>query len=292
MGIITQVVLPLILAFIMFSMGLSLVVDDFKKVAIFPKAFAIGLFLQVISLPLIAYVLAYFWSMTGDVPSAFLVGLIIIAACPGGVTSNLMTHLGNGDTALSISLTAIISILSVLTIPIIVNLGFSAFLGAENETALPVAKTIVGIFCITTVPVILGMILNHKKHQLAQKLEPIFRKIASVFFVIIVLAAIVKDWALLMSSLSTLAPIILFFNLIVMLVAFGLSKLAKLNSKQQVAITLECGLQNGTLAIMIASTFLNNQQMVLPGAIYSIFMFITGGIFLWILKLRRRRTGA
>lgn len=284
MDIVTQVILPLILAFIMFSMGLSLTVEDFKNVAKFPKAFSIGLALQVLSLPLIAFLVALLWQNFSGIDPRFAVGLIIIAACPGGVTSNLMTHLGKGDTALSISLTAVISILSVITIPLIVNLGFSVFLGTENETSLPVGKTIVGIFCITTVPVILGMILNAKKPQMSSKLEPYARKLASVFFIIIVFAAIATKWTLLTSSFDTLAPVILLFNLLVMLVSFYVSRFFKLKFEQQVAITLECGLQNGTLAIMIATTFLGSDDMMLPGGVYSILMFITGGIFLALIR--------
>ena len=131
MDIVTQVLLPLILAFIMFSMGLSLVVDDFKRVAKFPKAFMVGAFLQLVSLPVLAFIITKVWVSTGNVDPALAVGMIIIAACPGGVTSNLMTHLAKGDIALSISLTAIISVISVFTIPFIVNYGYTFFM--ENS---------------------------------------------------------------------------------------------------------------------------------------------------------------
>ncbi len=281
---VTQILLPLILAFIMFSMGLALAIDDFKKVAQFPKAFFIGAFLQIVSLPLLAFLIAKLWFSLGLANSALAVGLIIIAACPGGVTSNLMTHLGKGDTALSISLTAIISLFSVLTIPFVVNYSHTIFMGSINSTPLPIAKTIGGIFCLTTVPVLIGMTIKAKKKDFAEWIEPITRKTATVFFILIVLAAIAKKWSLLANSFSIVGPMTLTFNLVAMLVAIATAKLTKLSRPQSIAITLECGLQNGTLAIMIALTFLQNEAMMIPGGIYSFFMFITGGLYLWLLR--------
>ncbi|MCR9203512.1 MAG: bile acid:sodium symporter family protein [Halobacteriovoraceae bacterium] len=280
MDIVTQVILPLILAFIMFSMGLSLVIDDFKRVAKFPKAFMIGAILQIVSLPVLAFLLTKFWVSTGNVDPAYAVGMIIIAACPGGVTSNLMTHLAKGDTALSISLTAIISILSVFTIPFIVNFGYVTFMGADQGSPLPVAKTIFGIFCVTTVPVAIGMLIKAKKSDFADKLEPIARKVATLFFVIIIIAAVAKKWSLVVAHGANLLPVTLALNVITMFIAWAISKLLKLETPQGIAITFECGLQNGTLAIMIALTFLNNEAMMLPGGVYSLLMFFTSGIFL------------
>lgn len=289
MDIVTQIILPLILAFIMFSMGLSLVVDDFKRVAKFPKAFIVGAVLQIVSLPLIAFLITKAWVATTAVNPAFAVGMIIIAACPGGVTSNLYTHLAKGDTALSISLTAIISILSVFTIPLIVNLGYGAFMGAENGSPLPVAKTIFGIFCITTVPVIIGMIIKAKNSDFADMLEPKARTLATIFFVLIILAAILKRWTTLVDNFSLIGPTVLFLNLATIAVAIIVSKLAKINKSQEIAITFECGLQNGTLAIMIAATFLKNELMMLPGGLYSLLMFITGGLYFFALKSMNKK---
>lgn len=280
MDIVTQVILPLILAFIMFSMGLSLVVEDFKRVARFPKAFLIGALLQIVSLPLIAFLMTKYWVSTGDVNPAYAVGIIIIAACPGGVTSNLMTHLAKGDTALSISLTAVISILSVFTIPFIVNFGYAMFMGDQQGSPLPVAKTVFGIFCITTVPVLIGMLIKAKKPTFADAFEPKARKLATFFFILIILATVIKKWSFLIANFTTLFPITLALNLVTMFLALGTTKLFQLKRSQGVAITFECGLQNGTLAIMIALTFLKNESMMLPGGLYSLLMFFTSGAFL------------
>ncbi len=280
MNIITQILLPLILAFIMFSMGLSLVVDDFKRITRFPKAFAIGFFLQVISLPLLGFLIAYLWTTYFNLSPSYAVGLVIIAACPGGVTSNLMVHLGKGDTALSISLTAVISAITLFTLPFIVNLSLSTFNGFTNPVQLDISKTVIGIFLITTVPVFIGMIVHAKKKEFADTWEPRFRKMAAIFFIIIVLAAVAKDWSLLISTFSTIVPSTLVLNLSTMIIALLASKIFSLNEGQKRAITFECGLQNGTLAIFVALTLLGNKEFMLPGAIYSLLMFISGGIYL------------
>jgi BASS family bile acid:Na+ symporter len=283
MDIITQVILPLGLAFIMFSMGISLVTDDFKRVAKFPKAFITGALLQLISLPVLGYILTKVWISTGNVDPALAVGIIIIAACPGGVTSNLMTHLGKGDTALSISLTAVLSVLSVFTIPFIVNFGYATFMESGNTNALPIAKTIIGIFCITTLPVAIGMLINAKKPQFTAGFEPKARAIATVLFIIIVVAAVIKKWTPISDSIGSVGPVILTLNLVTMFFAYGVSRLVGLAKEQRISIIFECGLQNGTLAIMIAATFLKNEQMMIPGGIYSLLMFFTGGAYLCYL---------
>ncbi len=283
MNIITQVFLPLILAFIMFSMGLDLTLNDFKRIGKFPKAFILGFLLQFISLPLLAFGLAHLFITYGLDPQ-YAVGLVIIAACPGGVTSNMMTHIAKGDSALSISLTAVTSIISVLTLPFIVNLALKEFMGADSNVVLPLGKTILGIFLITTVPVALGMLIKGFKNNLAEKIEPICRKVASILFVIIVIAAIAKDWKLIAENFSTVGPLTLALNTTAMLIAFIAAKLSNLNQAQTTAITYECGFQNGTLAIFITLTLLNNNMMMLPGGIYSILMFGSAALYYILLK--------
>jgi BASS family bile acid:Na+ symporter len=205
---------------------------------------------------------------------------VIIAACPGGVTSNLMVHLGKGDTALSISLTAVISAITLFTLPFIVNLSLSTFNGFTNPVQLDISKTVIGIFLITTVPVVIGMIVHAKQKAFSDTWEPRFRKLAAIFFSIIVLAAVAKDWSLLISTFSTIVPSTLVLNLSTMIIALLAAKTFSLNEGQKRAITFECGLQNGTLAIFVALTLLGNKEFMLPGAIYSLLMFISGGIYL------------
>lgn len=284
MEILTSTILPLSLAFIMFSMGLTLAIKDFTNITKYPKAFVIGATLQLVSLPLIAYLFASFGISLGFFVPEVAVGLVVIAACPGGVTSNLMVHMGRGNTALSISLTSVISILSVLTIPFIVNFAYHSFLGAENTNPLPIAKTIIGVFIITVVPVILGMFVRAKKSHLAHRFEKAASKISSLLFVIIVIAVIAGKWTLLTENFSSIGPLTLLFNICILFVSILVSKIFSLEIQDRIAIVFECGLQNGTLAIMITLTFLNNEAMMLPGALYSIFMFFTGGLYLLYLK--------
>jgi BASS family bile acid:Na+ symporter len=283
MNIVTQVFLPLILAFIMFSMGLDLTIADFKRIGKFPKAFILGFLLQFVSLPLMAFGLSHLFISYGLDPQ-HAVGLVIVAACPGGVTSNMMTHIAKGDSALSISLTAVTSIVSVLTLPFIVNLALSEFMGADNSIDLPLGKTVLGIFLITTIPVTLGMLIKGLKKEMALKMEPICRKLASILFVVIVVTAIAKDWRLIVENISTVGPLTIALNTTAMLIAFIASKLCKLNQSQTTAITYECGFQNGTLAIFITLSLLNNNMMMLPGGIYSILMFGTATIYYFLLE--------
>ena len=282
---LTQVLLPLILAFMMFSMGLDLSIKDFFQVKKFPKAFILGLFLQFISLPVIAFALSFLFIEFGLAPE-YAVGLIILAACPGGVTSNMITHLAKGDSALSISLTAVTSLASIVTLPFIVNLALTSFMNDSPEVSFPLSKVIIGIFSITTIPVTLGMAIKSKFPVKSARLENICRKIASVLFIFVVASAIIKDWSLLEHNFTNLAAPVVLLNVVVMLFAFISAKVLKLNMSQVTAITYECGLQNGTLAILVSITFLKNPMMMLPGGIYSIVMFFTAIAYYLIFRRR------
>lgn len=280
MGLLTQVLLPLILMFMMFTMGLSITFDDLKKVARFPKAFFLGSFLQIITLPLLAFAIASLWIQNYDLNPLHAIGLMIIAACPGGITSNMFTYLAKADLALSISLTSIISLLSVFTTPFIVSLSISYFLKNDNIIDLNVTQMVLGIFAISTIPVIVGMIINHKNPNKALSIESKLKKISAVFFVIITLAAIIKEWRIIYNNFFDVAAITILLNLSCMFLASLISKTFKLNISQKRAIIYECGLQNGTMGIFIALTLLNNGTIVITSAVYSILMFITGGIYL------------
>lgn len=286
MGMITQVILPLGLAFIMFSMGLSLTTNDFKRVAKFPKAFILGTILQLITLPLIAFALAKIWVGQFDLLPSFAAGLMILAASPGGVTSNLMTALGRGDVALSVSLTSILSLVTVFTIPFIVNFSLHHFGVSASAKELPILNTIIGIFILTTIPVLIGLFINSIKPKFAQKIEPKTRAISTIIFIFIVIAAIAKDWNLMITGFNKVGLLTLSLNLTTMIFAYYVAKFIRLNEGQARALVFECGLQNGTMAIFISLTLLGNEEMMLPSGIYSILMFLTGGLY--ILYLRRK----
>jgi len=284
---ITQIFLPLSLAFIMFSVGLELALADFKRVAVQPKDFLIGAVSQMFFLPLVAFALLSFWRI--DPPLA--VGVMIIATCPGGVTSNLMTYLARGDTALSVSLTAVISLLSVVSLPLIVSFSLLHFMDAATAPELSIGRTIFGVFAITTAPVIIGMVTNRYAPNFAEGFERIARMVATVLFIVIVAGAIYAERHNLVEYFIQAGPVTLSLNLVMMGLALALSKIGQLGESQQTAITLECGLQNGTLAIFVALTLIGSREMMVPGAIYSLLMFPTAVAYvLYVVQRRRRET--
>lgn len=276
---LTQIFLPLSLAFIMFSVGMELTIQDFRRVAIQPKDFLIGAFSQIILLPLVAFGLLSFWS----IDPALSVGVMIIAACPGGVTSNLITYLARGDTALSVSLTAILSLLAVIVLPMIVSFSIVHFMEAATAPMLSIENAVIGIFTITAVPVIIGMVIKYYYPAFAGKFEVIARFIASILFVAIIAAAIFAERDNVIDYFNQAGPIMLTLNLVMMALAISIAKLGRLGIPQQTAITFECGLQNGTLAIFVAVTLIGSQTMMVPGAIYSLLMFPTALAYLLIV---------
>lgn len=281
-SVLTAVFLPLALAFIMLGMGLSLTVKDFKNIFVYPKAMVLGLTNQLILLPIFGYALIELFGLTG----ALAVGVMILSACPGGATSNLISHLSRGDTALSISLTAVSSLITIVTIPIIINFAISHF-GEEGSITLPVMETIIQIAGVTVVPVSIGMFLHNKFPKLSYKADKPVRIASAVFFVLILFAAILKERANLVEYFIQSGPITLILNLMTLTVGFFLARLFLLSKRQSITIAIESGIQNGTLGIMIAATLLKNSEMTIPIAIYSLIMFMTSAI---IIFLSNRKT--
>lgn len=277
-SILTELFLPLALAVIMFGMGLGLTLADFKRILIYPKAVSIGLFNQLILLPLIAFGIAKGFQLSPELS----VGLMILAACPGGATSNLITHLAKGDSALSISLTAFSSLVTVITIPFLVNFSIRYFIPGGEEQQLQILGTVVAVLAITIIPVILGMLVLRKAPQLAQKWDNPFRKFSSVFFVLIVVAAFVKERGNLVEFFVEAGPAALALNLATLGLGYGLAKLVGLNFRQSLTIAIESGIQNGTLGITIAATLIVNSVMTIPSAIYSLIMFGTAGVVIFL----------
>ncbi len=277
-SILTSVILPLSLAIIMLGMGFSLVVDDFKRVFKYPKAALIGLTNQLIILPIIGFALAVAFQL--EPPMA--VGLMIIAACPGGVTSNLITHVAKGDLALSISLTAIASLAAVITIPIIISFSLGYFTTAgDTVIELPILKTILQIVVITAIPVGIGMLIRHFKPSFAKRMDRPMRIASTVIFIIVVVGIILANKHIIIGALKKLGLVTIALNLITMILGFYTARFFKLNLKQSISITIESGIQNGTLAIVIATTILKQSEMSMPAAIYSLLMFFTGGFLMW-----------
>lgn len=282
-----EIGLALALCVIMLAMGLALTVADFRRVATAPKAFAVGAVNQVLVLPLIAFGICLAVPMEPELA----VGLMILAACPGGVTSNLLTHLAKGDTALSISLTAVMSLLSFLTIPFIVGFALDWFMG-RDAPPLPILNTLLSILAITVVPLLAGMAVKAVAPAVADRIEPGFRRAATALFIVVVVGAVASDWQKLTTHLAQVGPAALALNLATMATGYWSARAFALARPQMIAISLECGLQNGTLAIFIAGVLLDSVAMSLPGAIYGLLMFATAGAFIALLTRRTRTATA
>ena len=280
MGILTDIFLPLALAFIMFALGLGLTGADFLRVAKQPKDFFVGAICQVILLPIIAFVLVKLWPISPELA----VGVMIIAAAPGGVTSNILTSFAKGDVALSISLTAIISLLSVITIPFIVVLSLS-LLGVENISKdISLVSMALNMFLIVTVPVILGMLFRKFASNAAIKFESVAKKVSAVLFVIVLLGAILAEKENIVSYFAQAGLITLILNVVMMIVAFYVAQIMGTGIAQKKCIAIECGLQNGTLAIFVATTLFGGGMYVIPAATYSLIMFLTSLVFVFIVR--------
>jgi BASS family bile acid:Na+ symporter len=280
MNIVTDVILPLALAFIMFVLGLGLTGSDFLRVIKQPRDFFIGAFAQIILLPIIAFILVKLWPLAPELA----IGVMIIAAAPGGVTSNLLTAFAKGDVALSISLTAIISLLCVITIPFIV-LTSVGLLGDSNISGnISLVSMSLDMFLIVTVPVIAGMALRRFVSGAALKFEPIARKISVMLFVLVLLGAIVAERENVVSYFAQAGLITLVLNVVMMVVAYYFAQLFASGKEQKKCITIECGLQNGTLAIFVATSIFGGGMYVVPAATYSLIMFATSLIFVYLVR--------
>ncbi len=278
-SILTEIFLPLSLAFIMFGMGLSLTFGDFKRIIIYPKAVTIGLVNQLLFIPLVAFGLIKIF----DLQAELAVGMMILAVCPGGATSNLITHLAKGDSALSITLTAFSSLITVFTIPFLVNFFIQYFMpGGGKEFQLNVFGTVISVILITAIPVLIGMIILRRTPNLAHRIEPTFRKLSAVFFVIILIAAILKERENLLTYIVQVGPVALALNIATLVIGFFSSRILGLSKKQSRTVSIEAGIQNGTLGITIAATLIGNSQMTIPSAIYGILMFGTAGIIIFL----------
>lgn len=271
---IVKIALPLVLAFIMFSLGLGLRKADFERVLKFPLAFGAGLANQLLLLPLVALGLAHAFGLSPQ----FAVGLMILALCPGGVTSNVLTKLAGGNAPLSISLTAITSLLSILTVPFLVAFSVGHFMG---DTGPKVDTTKLGItmFLITALPVAAGMALTAKSPALVGKIAPGVSRAAIVLFALIVVAALAKNWGVFFGNLGTLGPVAAILNILMLGAGIATAKAIGLNRSDASAISIESGVQNGTLAIAVGSIIAGVDGQTLPpetvpAAVYSITMYV------------------
>lgn len=280
---ISAIILAIALFVIMLGMGLSLVTNDFKNILLNPKAIFVGLMNQLILLPLLSLALVLIFPLQPEIA----IGIILIAACPGGPTSNLISFMAKADLALSVSLTAFSSLITVLTIPFFVNFALSYFLEENAEIELNVLQTIGQMLVIVILPIVVGMFIRGRAPEFALRMGKPVRIASGVILVLIIIGLIIKERANFTSYFQQAGLATLLLNIATMLVGFGTAKLFKLERRQAFSIAIESGIQNGTLAITIAVVLLGNTAFAIAPSVYSVLMFLTGG-FVIFLSLRKQ----
>ena len=281
-SIITTLLLPIALGIVMLGLGLSLTVADFARVVRYPKAVLIGLFIQTVVLVAGAYVIARLAAL----PPELAVGLMLLAASPGGATANIYSHLAHGDVALNITLTAINSLLALVTLPLIVDAALVHFLGQDQYVPPPTRK-VIEVAAIIVLPVLIGMALRAGLPKVAAALEKPIRLFAVLVLVAVIGAAIVAEWERLPGFIAAVGAACLAYNLLSMAIGYGLPRWLDLPRSQAIAISMEIGIHNGTLAIFIALTVLQNATLSVPAAVYSVIMFVTASAFTFWLNRGR-----
>lgn len=270
--------LPLALGIIMLGLGLSLTLADFARVVKYPKPVLVGLACQILLLPFICFLIANGFGLE----SALAVGLMLLAASPGGTTANLFSHLAHGDVALNITLTAVNSLIAILTMPLLVNLSLIWFMESDQAIPLQFAK-VMQVFAIVLLPVALGMLIRHWAPRFAARMEKPMKLVAALFLAFTIVLALAKDWQTVVEYAPIVGGAALLFNLLSLGVGYWLPRLLSIPKRQAIAIGMEIGIHNGTLAIALAlsPSLLNNATMAVPAAIYSLIMFFTAGAFGW-----------
>ena len=280
MEIVTKIA-PIILALIMLGLGLGLKVENFSRVLKTPKDFFVGFFSQLIILPIVAYLLIIILKT----PPGIAIGVMIIAAAPGGVTSNILTKFANGDVALSITLTAIISLISIITVPLIIFTSADLFGITSFSKEISMSGIAIKMFLVVTVPVIVGMVIRKFAENFVTSKIAIFNKINIIFFIIFFIAAFYQERESFIDFLKQAGLIVLILNLTMMIIAYYLAKAFASGIKQMKCIALECGLQNGTLAIFVSTQIFGTDIIyVTPTAAYALMMYITGLLFVFFLR--------
>ena len=280
MEIVTKIA-PIILALIMLGLGLGLRFKDFTRVFKSPKDFFVGFFSQLIILPLVAYLLIIILRT----PPEIAIGVMIIAAAPGGVTSNILTKFADGDVALSISLTAVISLISIITVPLIIFTSADILGIKEVSQNISMVGIAIKMFLVVTVPVILGMIIRKFAENFVSSKVEIFNKLNIIFFIIFFIAAFYEEKENIINFIIQAGLIALILNISMMVIAYYIAKAFTSGIKQMKCIALECGLQNGTLALFVSTQIFGKDIIyAIPTGAYALIMYITGFIFIYILK--------
>ena len=279
MEVVTKIA-PIALALIMLALGLGLTGQDFLRVAKQPKDFLVGLICQLILLPIIAFLLLKIFNL----PLEIALGVMIIAAAPGGVTSNVLTKFANGDVALSISLTAIISLISIISVPFIVFKSAELLEVAEISKEISMIGISIKMFLVVTLPVLIGMLIRKFATNFVMSKSQLIERISVFLFVIVFAAIWVEEWENIMGYIKQAGLITLVLNIVMMFIGYYVAKFLASGVSQRKSISLECGLQNGTLAVFVASQLFTEITYLIPTATYAIVMFLTSIIYVFIVR--------
>lgn len=279
MEVVTKIA-PIALALIMLGLGFGLTLDDFKRLIIYPKVFFVGLICQILILPIVAYLLIIIYGLQPELS----LGVMIIAAAPGGVTSNVLTKFANGDVALSISLTAVTSLICIITVPLIV-FNFATLLSINNFVKdISIISISLKMVVVVTLPVIIGMLVRKFAKNFVIKNISIIEKITIILFLIVFFAIWIEEKENIFFYITQAGKIVLSLNITMMLLAFLIAKFFVQNIDQRKCIAIECGLQNGTLAVFVASQMFNETVFLIPTAAYALIMYLTAFIFVFFVK--------
>ncbi|MUH34648.1 bile acid:sodium symporter family protein [Zobellia amurskyensis] len=276
----TGIILAISLIIIMFGMGLSLTVSDFKRIFIYPKAIIIGLCCQILVLPLIGFTIA----TTLNLSPTIAIGIMLLSACPGGPTSNMLTFLAKGDLALSVSLTAVASILTIFTIPIIVQFAIEEFSNKSQIISVDGPTMIKQLMVIVLIPVSFGIWVKHRFERFALRMEKPVKIISAIIFILVVVGITISIRDVLVTYLNEAGLPAILLNVCTMTIGFTLAILFKLNKKQAISISIETGIQNATLAITLATIALNNAEFSIVPAIYGLLMYISATVIIFTKK--------
>jgi bile acid:Na+ symporter, BASS family len=281
-SLITNVLLPLALGIIMLGLGLSLTIADFTRVVRYPKAVLVGLFIQMVVLTGICFAICVVFKL----PPELAVGMMLLAAAPGGATANIYSHLAHGDVALNITLTAVNSALSLLTLPFIVGFALQYFM-ASDQYVPPPFKKIVEVGVIILGPVMIGMLIRARATKFATAMEKPIRIFSVLLLAALVIISVAQSWDVVVRSFAAVGLACLVFNVLSMGIGYAVPLAVKLPRGQAIAIAMEIGIHNGTLAIFIALNIIGNSVMSIPAAIYSLIMFVTAAVFAWMVNRRK-----
>lgn len=285
-SLITDVLLPLGLAVIMVSLGLTLTTGDFRRVFTAPRGVAIGLGNLLLVSPLLAFGAAELFGLD----PVLAVGLVLLGASPGGTLANLLTHLARGEVALSVTMSAVSSVMAVVTMPLFLGLAIGHFDASFPDESVSMPGVVAKVFAITIVPLSIGMTYRARRPERAAVLEPRLKRASLAAFVLIVAGAVASEWEQIADSFVDVAPAALALNVTAMSFSFTVARLARLSDRQATAIAMELGLHNSTLTIAVATAIAT--ELAIPAAVYSLFMFITAGSFAWVMSRRNAATPA